>query len=192
LLLVISGPSGTGKGTICRALMAKNPQIKYSVSATTRSPREGEEDGVHYYFLTKAKFEDMLKENEFLEHAAVYDNYYGTPKNKVMESLEKGEDIILEIDIQGALQLKQVFPGGIFIFIVPPSLEELRERIEGRGTDSKDVIEKRLNCAGQELGYVDRYDYVVINDNIDKAVDKMEAIIKAEKCKPVRCNYQVK
>ena len=192
MLLVISGPSGTGKGTICRALMAKNPQIKYSVSATTRLPREGEVDGVHYYFLTKEKFEDMLKRNGFLEHAAVYDNYYGTPKAKVMESLEKGEDIILEIDIQGALQLKEVFPGGIYVFIVPPSLEELRERIEGRGTDSKDVIEKRLNCAGQELGYVDKYDYVVINDNIEKAVDIMEAIVKAEKCKPFRCNYQIK
>lgn len=192
LLLVVSGPSGAGKGTICRGLMAKYHQIRYSVSATTRQPRQGEVDGQHYFFLTKEKFEKMINEGEFLEWASVYDNYYGTPKKKVLDALAQGQDIILEIDIQGALKVKKEFPEAVFIFVVPPSLEELRDRIVGRATDSEEVIEKRLNCAGKELTYVDKYDYVIVNDDINVAIQKLESVIIAEKCRPQRCKYEVK
>jgi len=186
LLLVISGPSGAGKGTICKEIMSKHPHISYSVSATTREPRKGEVDGVNYHFLSKERFEEMLQRGDFLEWAKVYDNYYGTPKEKVMKYLKEGEDIVLEIDIQGALQIKQDFPDGIFIFIVPPSLEELKERIVNRGTDSEEVIKKRLSSVHEELGYVDKYDYVILNDDVENAAKKMESIILAEKCRPCR------
>lgn len=192
LLLVISGPSGTGKGTICKELLADNSRIQYSVSATTRSPREGEIDGVNYFFLSKETFEEMRVGDEFLEWARVYENFYGTPRKPVEEALAQGIDVILEIDIQGALQIRQKFPSGVFIFILPPSLQELKARIVGRATDTMDVIEKRLNCVEEELGYVNQYDYVIINDNIPDAVSKLEAIIKAEKCRAQRKCYDIR
>jgi len=129
LLIVVSGPSGAGKGTICKEFLNSNQDVKISVSATTRKPRNGEVDGVNYFFISKDKFENMIGNNEFLEYARVYDNFYGTPKSAVLESLEKGEDVLLEIDIQGAKQIKEVYPEGVFVFILPPSLEELKNRI---------------------------------------------------------------
>jgi len=186
LLIVLSGPSGAGKGTLCKALREQMPELKYSISATTRAPRAGEVEGVNYYYITKEKFDEMLAQGEFLEWAKVYDNYYGTPKKQVMESLERGEDIILEIDIQGAMQIKKHYPKGVFIFILPPSIRELEKRITNRGTDSEEVIKKRLSCVQEELAYVSEYDYVVINDEVQTAVEKLKAIIIAEKCRPQR------
>lgn len=185
-LIVLSGPSGAGKGTLCQSLRDAMPELQYSVSITTRAPRVGEIDGINYYYIGKEKFEQMLRDNELLEWAQVYDNYYGTPKKQVMDVLEQGQDIILEIDIQGAMQIKKQFPQGVFIFIVPPSISELEERITKRGTDSAEAIKKRLSCVSEELSYVTEYDYVIVNDTIESAIEKLKAIIIAEKCRPHR------
>lgn len=182
LLIVISGPSGTGKGTICKELM-KNNNFWFSVSSTTRDPREGEIHGESYYFMDKEKFEDNIKENDFLEYAKVYDNYYGTPKSKVIEMLDKGKDVILEIDIQGALQVKENYKEGIFIFLLPPSMEELKNRIINRGTETEESIMKRFKSAYKEINYVSKYNYAVVNDQIHDAVKKIQSIIVAEKCR---------
>jgi guanylate kinase len=189
LLIVLSGPSGTGKGTLCRELLAKIPGLKYSISATTRPPREGEIDGVHYFFISESDFQERLARGEFLEWATVYDNLYGTLRWQVEKVLAGGNDVILEIDIQGARQIKGKFPDGVFIFIVPPSLAELAARIERRGTDPEEVIRKRLHAAGSELLSISEYDYIVINDSIDQAVNKLTAIITAEKCRVNRRIY---
>ncbi len=186
LLLVISGPSGAGKGTVCKALMEKHPQISYSVSATTRLPRAGEVEGSHYYFKTREEFEAMIAQDELVEWAPVYDNYYGTPKGPVMDALQRDQDIILEIDIQGALQVKEKYPDGVYIFIVPPSLDELRKRIEGRATDTQEVIAKRMKAAAGEVAQACKYEYIIINDTIENAVHKLEAVITAEKCRAIR------
>ncbi|WP_088555018.1 guanylate kinase [Calderihabitans maritimus] len=186
LLIVISGPSGAGKGTLCSALQRKMPNLRYSISATTRPPRKGEIDGVNYYFFSKEEFLKKVEAGEFLEWAEVYGNYYGTLKSEVGKLLKQGADVLLEIDIQGAMQIKKKFPQAVFIFIVPPSLEELRKRIIKRGTDSPEVIEKRLRCAADELSFIDEYDYVVVNDELEKALDKLVAIITAEKCRSRR------
>lgn len=189
LLIVVSGPSGAGKDTICRKLLKNNPQIKASISATTRKPRLGEEDEVDYFFISKEKFKRMISEGSFLEYATVYDNYYGTPKQYVMNNLENGNDVLLEIDIVGALQIKERFKDAVFIFILPPSLEELRNRIVGRGTESQSDIEKRYGAAISEIKQVIKYDYAVINDDVFEAVEDIETIIKAEKNKVLR-NYE--
>ncbi|KAF5055474.1 Guanylate kinase [bioreactor metagenome] len=186
LLVVISGPSGAGKGTICSRLKEEFKDLKVSVSATTRKPREGEEEGISYFFINEEDFIKRINNDEFLEYAKVYGNYYGTPKSEVFRQLEEGNDIILEIDIQGALQVKKNYPKGVFIFILPPSLSELNKRIENRGTDSKEVIMKRMQCAYDELNYAFEYDYVVVNDEVETAVDKIKHIIFAEKNRAVR------
>ncbi|HBC31988.1 MAG TPA: guanylate kinase [Clostridiales bacterium] len=186
LLVVISGPSGAGKGTICKQLLMEMSYLKVSVSATTRKPREGEAEGISYYFIDEDEFINRIKNNEFLEYAKVYGNYYGTPKEEVFKQLKAGNDIILEIDIQGALQVKKNYPKGVFIFILPPSLAELKTRIEGRGTDSKEVILRRMESAYDELNYAFQYDYVVLNDHVDIATEKIKHIILAEKNRAIR------
>lgn len=182
LLVVISGPSGTGKGTICRALLEKN-DFWLSISATTRQPRKGEIDGVNYYFLTKNEFEKKIDEKDFLEYAQVYDNYYGTPKSNVLSALDSGKDVILEIDIQGALKVKETYPKGVFIFILPPSMEELKKRIINRGSETEQSLMIRFKSAYKEINYVSKYNYAVVNDTINDAVEKVQSIIMAEKCR---------
>ena len=184
LLLVVSGPSGAGKGTICKALLNKNDQIKLSVS--TRKPRNGEVHGVNYFFIEKEEFTKMIENGEFLEYAQIYDNFYGTPKAAIIECLEKGQDVILEIEMQGARQIKEVYPEGVFIFVLPPSLEELKSRIVGRGTETQEEIEKRFSCAFEEINQIVNYDYFIVNEDIEKSVSDVEAIICAEKNKVTR------
>ena len=186
LLLVVSGPSGAGKGTICKALLNKNDQIKLSVSATTRKPRNGEVHGVNYFFIEKEEFTKMIENGEFLEYAQIYDNFYGTPKAAIIECLEKGQDVILEIEMHGARQIKEVYPEGVFIFVLPPSLEELKSRIVGRGTETQEEIEKRFSCAFEEINQIVNYDYFIVNEDIEKSVSDVEAIICAEKNKVTR------
>lgn len=183
LLIVISGPSGAGKGTICSELRKEMPNLVYSVSMTTRDPRVGEKEGINYFFRTKEQFEELLAQGDFLEYAKVYDNYYGTPKVHVMDLLDEGKHVILEIDIQGAMQVKDAFSDGVFIYIVPPSLSVLSNRLNGRGTDAQDVINKRLSLASSELALAHRYDYIVVNDILDEAVEKVASILRAEACK---------
>ena len=183
VLIVISGPSGAGKGTICKALLEKHKDLYISVSATTRSPRNGEVDGVNYYFLTREQFNTKVSENGFLEYAEVYGNFYGTPKANVEKMLEDGKDVILEIDIQGALQVKENFSEGVFIFILPPSMEELKQRIIKRGSETKESLMTRFKSAYQEINYISKYNYAVVNDTVEVAASKVEAIIAAEKCR---------
>ena len=186
LLLVVSGPSGAGKGTICKAILDQNDQITLSVSATTRKPRNGEVHGVNYFFLEKEEFTSMIEKGEFLEYAQIYDNFYGTPKSAIMETLDNGQDVILEIEMQGARQVKEVYPEGIFVFVLPPSLEELKNRIVGRGTETEEEIEKRFSCAFKEINQIDDYDYFIVNEDVEKSVRELEAIISSEKNKVTR------
>lgn len=181
ILIVVSGPSGTGKGTICRELLRSNPQLKYSISATTREPRVGEVDGVNYLFVAKSQFKAMIDSDDLLEWAEVYGNFYGTPRHYVLEQLKNGYDVVLEIDTQGAMKVKDKIPEGVYIYIIPPSLDELADRIYKRGTDSLETIKKRLNCANSELAQAQNYHYIVVNDQVETAVQKIETIITAEK-----------
>ena len=183
-LIVISGPSGCGKGTICSKIIERNNNIVLSISMTTRKPRTGEQEGINYYYVTKEEFENRIKDNKFLEYAKVHhDNYYGTPKDKIDEYINKGIDVIAEIDINGALQINKIMPEAIFIFIMPPNMKELKRRLIMRNTESKDQIVERFTKAYQEINEVSKYNYVVINDEIDTAVKKIEAIILSEKCR---------
>lgn len=180
LLILISGPSGTGKGTVCDLLRQKHPEISYSISATTRQPRPGEQDGVNYYFYTKEKFREMIDQGQLLEWAEVYGNFYGTPKQKVLDRLEAGEDILLEIDTQGALNVMKVMPEGLFIFLLPPSLEELAARLKGRGTETEESLHRRLGAAVDEIKLATKYRYVVVNDKVEGAEETIANIIEAE------------
>lgn len=180
LLILISGPSGTGKGTVCDLLRQKHPEISYSISATTRQPRPGEQDGVNYYFYTKEKFREMIDQGQLLEWAEVYGNFYGTPKQKVLDRLDAGEDILLEIDTQGALNVMKVMPEGLFIFLLPPSLEELADRLKGRGTETEESLHRRLGAAVDEIKLATKYRYVVVNDKVEDAQEIIANIIEAE------------
>ena len=182
LLIVISGPSGAGKGTICKALLEKL-DIWLSISATTRAPRCGEVEGVNYFFLSKEEFHNRIKSEDFFEYADVYGNFYGTPKWKVLENLECGRDVILEIDIQGALEVKKNYPEGIFIFVLPPSMEELKRRIINRGSETEESLNRRFKSAYKEINYISKYNYAIVNDTVSNAVNKIEAILTAEKCR---------
>ena len=180
LLILISGPSGTGKGTVCDLLRQKHPEISYSISATTRQPRPGEQDGVNYYFYTKEKFRELIDQGQLLEWAEVYGNFYGTPKQKVLDRLDAGEDILLEIDTQGALNVMKVMPEGLFIFLLPPSLEELAARLKGRGTETEESLHRRLGAAVDEIKLATKYRYVVVNDKVEDAEETIANIIEAE------------
>lgn len=189
LLLVISGPSGVGKGTICKELLSDSTIL--SVSATTRNPRDGEENGVSYFFYDKEKFKSMIENDELMEWAEYCGNYYGTPKAFVESKLDEGKNVILEIEVQGAMKVKEKYPEGVYIFILPPSLEELKKRIIGRGTEDESVIETRMNQVTRELSFASEYNYFVENDEIENAVKKINAIIEAEKAKTERCSAQL-
>ncbi len=186
LLIVFSGPAGTGKGTVCKEFLKHNSDSVLSVSATTRAPRPGETDGKEYFFVSEKEFKKMINEDGFLEYASFCGNYYGTPKYKVEEKLEAGLNVILEIEVQGAMQIKQKVPGAVFVFIAPPSKEILRERIEGRGTETQEIIDKRMKIAENELKQIKNYDYVIVNDEVEKAVKSFEDIKNAERCKVLR------
>ncbi|MQM72704.1 MAG: guanylate kinase [Pseudoramibacter sp. EUB1.1] len=182
-LIILSGPSGAGKGTVCQAATAHNPNLKISISATTRAPRGAERDGVEYFFLDKADFEKKIEENAFLEYAKVHDHYYGTPKAHVLQMLDEGTDVILEIDVQGAAQIKEKLGFGVLIFIAPPSIEVLKKRLVNRKTDSDAQIQLRMKNALTELKQAEHYDYVIVNDTVDQAAADLEAIIRAERCR---------
>lgn len=184
LLLVVSGPAGVGKGTIDTALLARNSDIRMSVSATTRAPRPGEINGVHYFFKTEEEFKRMIEEDAFLEYMHVFHtNYYGTPRSFVEEELDSGRNVILEIDVQGAMKVKAAYPDAVLVFIAPPSMSELKSRLLGRGTESAEAVEKRFATAFAELETAEQYDYVVVNSILDVAISRMESIIAAEKCR---------
>lgn len=176
-LYVFTGPSGAGKGTLLSRLMAEDDRLFYSISATTRAPRSGETDGVQYYFLTRADFERKIAQNAFLEHARYVDNYYGTLEAPVNEKLAEGYDVILEIEVQGAMQVHQKRPDAVMVFIAPPSFEELANRLRGRGTEDEAKVQKRLETAKGELAQQDKFDYVVVNDTVERAVNELHEIL---------------
>jgi guanylate kinase len=191
LLIVISGPSGVGKGTVRKALFdMKNHNLDYSVSMTTRKPRVGEKEGVDYFFVSKEEFKERIDENKFLEYAEFVNEYYGTPLDKVEEKLEQGKEVVLEIEVDGAMQVREKMPEAVFIFIVPPSREDLEKRLRNRGTENPDVIAERLKKAEREYKLAHMYDYIVVNDDVYNAADRILAIIRAEHAKTERSIYK--
>lgn len=182
ILIVVSAPSGCGKGTILAEVL-KDEKFYYSVSATTRSPRPGETDGVNYHFLGKEQFEELIKTGGMLEYAEYCGNYYGTPRDKVLEKINEGKNVILEIEVQGAMQIREKCPEAVFVFIAPPSVAELRNRLEKRGTETPEVINQRVSEAAQEISFAYRYDYVVVNNILEDAVNDFISVIRAEELK---------
>ena len=183
VLTVVSGFSGSGKGTIMKALLKKYDNYALSISATTRSPREGERNGREYFFKTKEEFQRLIEEDQLIEYAQYVENYYGTPREYVERCLDDGKDVILEIEVQGARKVKEKIPEAVLIFVTPPSAEELRARLVGRGTESMEVIESRLSRANQEAVVMPDYDYLLVNDDLEQCVEAMHGIIQAERCK---------
>jgi len=181
MLLVISGPSGTGKGTLLSRLLEEDKSFTFSVSATTRAPREGEVDGVHYHFLTNEAFDRLVGENAFVEYASVHGNRYGTLKSEVFERMEKGQNVLLDIDTQGALNVMEDMPWCVSLFILPPSYKQLRERLAGRGTETEEQINRRFANARKEIPLMDRYQYIIVNDDLDAAYAQLRAVTIAEK-----------
>ena len=186
VLTVVSGFSGAGKGTVMKRLIQKYDDYALSISVTTRNPREGERDGIEYFFKTKEEVETMIENDEFLEYARYVDNYYGTPRFYVEEMLAKGKNVILEIEIQGAMQIKAKNPEAVLVFVTPPSFEELRNRLVGRGTETADVIESRLRRASEEAEGMSSYDYILVNDQVEDCVDRLHQIILSERAKAQR------
>ncbi|MFX3618413.1 MAG: guanylate kinase [Sporolactobacillus sp.] len=183
LLVVLSGPSGVGKGTVCKALRSRGTRLNYSISVTTRKPREGEKEGLQYFFRTREEFQKMIREDKLLEWAEYVGNFYGTPVDYVRQTVNEGNDVILEIEVQGALQIKRRFPEATFIFLAPPTLSELKKRIIGRGTETADLIESRMTVAKSEMELMENYNYVVENDQVERACDRIESIVLAEHCR---------
>ena len=181
LLLVFSGPSGVGIGSVLKEYLKKQPDTVFSVSATTRKPREGEVHGQHYFFLTREKFDRLIENDGLLEHAQFAGNCYGTPKEAVEKNLEKGIDVVLEIEVQGALQVKEKCPDALLVFVMPPSFEELRRRLTGRGTEDEETVRRRLSNAGREMEAAKQYDYIVVNQTVEDAADQLEQIVCAAK-----------
>jgi guanylate kinase len=187
LLIVLSGPSGVGKGTVRKAIFSQeDTKFEYSISMTTRKPREGEVDGIDYFFKSREEFEALIEQGKLLEYAEFVGNYYGTPVDYVRETINNGRDVFLEIEVQGAQQVRDKFPEGLFIFLAPPSLSELQNRLVTRGTETNDVIQGRLNTARKEIEMMNLYDYIVENDKIENAVEKINSIVQAEHCKRER------
>ena len=180
ILIVVSGFSGAGKGTIMKALLERYDNYALSISATTRNPRPGEEEGKAYFFKTTEEFEKMIAKDDLIEYAMYVGNYYGTPRAYVEEQLSLGKNVILEIEIQGALKVKEKFPNTLLLFVTPPSAEELRKRLEGRGTETQEVIDGRMKRAIEEAEYMDQYDYLVVNDELDVCVEEMHHLIQGE------------
>lgn len=192
ILFVLSGPSGVGKGTVRKRLFEEETDLEYSISMTTREKRPREKEGVDYFYRTKEEFERMIANDELLEYAKYVNNYYGTPRAFVEETLAKGKDVFLEIEVQGAMQVKKNFPEGVFIFLFPPSLDELKYRIESRGTETEELVINRLKEARKEIEMMHFYDYVVVNDDVDQAVERIKAIIQSEHLRRERVEKQYK
>lgn len=192
LLLVVSGPAGVGKGSVCKILRSENPNLYYSVSLTTRSPRPGERDGVDYWFVREEQFMKLRDEGSLLEWASVHGNYYGTPALEVKEAIKEGRDVILEIDTEGARQIRRNTNKGAFVFILPPTMQDLLKRIHKRGANTPEEIQRRFAAAYRELEELGHYDYAVINDEIQAAAAHIAAIISAEKCRTARCRNLLK
>ncbi|MCI9510602.1 MAG: guanylate kinase [Angelakisella sp.] len=186
VLIVFSGPSGSGKGTVLGEYFKGHPEAAFSVSATTRSPRPGEVDGVNYHFVSRRRFEEMIREGEVLEYTQYNGNYYGSPAGPIREELAKGRDVVLEIEVEGAMQVREKFPEAVLVFVLPPSFRELECRLTGRGTETPEQIAGRLAAARRELALAPRYDYLLINDKVEEAAARLGEIIRAAKCTPVR------
>ncbi|MGI6084376.1 MAG: guanylate kinase [Acetivibrionales bacterium] len=186
LLVVVSGPAGVGKGTIVRKMMENDPKFIYSISATSRMPRATESEGRNYYFKTREQFEEMIKNNELIEWVEYCGNYYGTPKSLICNEMEKGNVVILEIEVDGAINVKRIFPDSVLCFIIPPDFSELEKRLRGRGTDNEESIMNRLARAKEEFKYIEKYDYIILNDSIENAAQRFYNIVRAEQMRTSR------